>query len=66
MFLNYGRYWKEDFTARADERDARRLAKGGLDLLALEGRDLIVRGTLFVAGGPMVEVLHPAQIEVVG
>ena len=66
VYLNFGRRWTEDFTARAEEADARRLAKGGLDLLKLEGRDLIVRGTLFEQGGPMVELAHPAQVEVVG
>ena len=43
---------------------ARRLAAAGLDLAGLTGRNILVRGYLFDAAGPMIEVTHPAQIEV--
>ena len=64
VYLNFGRRWKEDFTLRADARTARRLERGGLDLLTLEGRNLLVRGLLFEADGPMIELVHEAQIEI--
>lgn len=64
VYLNFGRRWKEDFTLRADARTARRLERAGLDLLALEGRNLLVRGLLFEADGPMIELVHEAQIEI--
>lgn len=64
VYLNYGRRWREDFTARAEAKLARRLEKAGQGLAGLEGRNLLVRGTLFFENGPMVELVHPAQIEV--
>ena len=64
VYLNYGRRWREDFTVRVEEAVARRLARKGLDVTALEGRNLLVRGTLFLENGPMIELVHPAQIEV--
>jgi hypothetical protein len=64
VYVNFGRRWRQDFTLRAEERVAGRLARQGLDLARLEGRNLIVRGMLFETDGPMIELVHPAQIEV--
>jgi hypothetical protein len=64
VYLNYGRRWREDFTVKVEEATARRLARQGLDVNALEGRNLLVRGTLLLENGPMIELVHPAQIEV--
>ena len=64
VYVNFGRRWRQDFTLRAEERIARRLARQGLDLERLEGRNLIVRGMVFETDGPMIELVHPAQIEV--
>ena len=64
LYLNFGADWRRDFTARAETRDLRRLAAAGLDLAGLAGRNILVRGYLFEAAGPMIEVTHPAQIEV--
>ena len=63
VYLNFGRRWKEDFTLRAEEGTARRLAKAGLDLLALEGRNILARGVLFEQDGPMIEITHRDQVE---
>lgn len=65
VYVNFGRDWRRDFTVRADLDDARRLARQGLDLDRLVGRELLVRGWLLEANGPMIELEHPAQIEVV-
>ena len=64
LYLNFGEDWRRDFTVRAETRDLRRLAAAGLDLAGLAGRNILVRGYLFEAAGPMIEVTHPAQIEV--
>jgi micrococcal nuclease len=61
VYLNFGEDWRRDFTVRADARDAARFARQGLDLERLE---IVVRGLLFEANGPMIELAHPAQIEV--
>jgi hypothetical protein len=42
----------------------RALARSGIDLTTLAGRNLQVRGWLMYVGGPMVEVTGPAQVEV--
>ena len=64
LYLNFGADWRRDFTVRAETGALRRLAAAGLDLAALAGRNILVRGYLFDAAGPMIEVTHPAQIEV--
>ena len=64
LYLNFGEDWRRDFTVRAQTRDLRRLAAAGLDLAGLTGRNILVRGYLFDVAGPMIEVTHPAQIEV--
>jgi endonuclease YncB( thermonuclease family) len=64
VYLNFGSDWRRDFTLRAPAGLARRLAREGLDLEGLEGRNLLVRGPVFETNGPMIELVHPAQIEV--
>lgn len=64
IYLNFGDDWRRDFTVRVEAGRRRALARAGLDLDALEGRNVMVRGTLFEANGPMIELTHPAQIEI--
>ena len=64
VYLNFGRRWKEDFTLRAEEATAKRLARAGIDLMALEGRNVLARGVLFEQDGPMIEITHRDQVEV--
>ena len=63
VYLNFGDDWRRDFTVRVEARRVRGLARAGLDLNQLEGRALMVRGVLFEVNGPMIEVTHAAQIE---
>jgi endonuclease YncB( thermonuclease family) len=64
IFLNFGRYWKEDFTAVIDRAAIAMFADLGLDPLRLEGALVRVRGWLDERDGPRIEVTHPEQIEV--
>jgi hypothetical protein len=64
VYLNFGDDWRRDFTVRATKARARSFTREGLDLARLAGRNLLVRGWLFAANGPMIELVHPAQIEV--
>jgi endonuclease YncB( thermonuclease family) len=64
VFLNFGRTWKEDFTAVIDASALRLFAESGLDPLVLEGALIRVRGWVDNRDGPRVEVTHPEQIEV--
>ena len=63
VYLDFGDDWRRDFTVRAEARRPG-LARAGLDLNQLQGRALMVRGALFEVNGPMIEVTHPAQFEV--
>ena len=63
VYLNFGEDWRRDFTVRVEARQAARFAKAGLDLQALAGRNIEVRGLLFETNGPMIDVTHRLQIE---
>lgn len=65
VFLNFGLDWRTDFTAVADEDAVERFAEAGLDLRALEGAVVRVRGWLFALNGPTIALDHPAQLEIV-
>lgn len=64
VFLNFGRYWKEDFTAVIQGSALRMFGEMGLDPTKLEGALVRVRGWLDNKDGPRIEVTHPEQIEV--
>ncbi len=63
-YLNFGADWRTDFTLVADSRARRLCAAEGLDLPTLEGRRLRARGWIESFNGPMIEITHPEQIEV--
>lgn len=62
-YLNFGEDWKEDFTATASKADLKLFEKAGIDFVGYEGRTVRVRGWLKSFNGPMIEVTHPEQIE---
>jgi endonuclease YncB( thermonuclease family) len=65
VYLNFGRYYKEDFTAVIDGKALRLFADAGLDPLALGNALVRVRGWIDVVDGPRIAITHPEQIEVV-
>ncbi|WP_236893901.1 thermonuclease family protein [Devosia sp. SL43] len=64
VYLNFGRFWKEDFTAVIEAPALRVFAEAGIDPLVLEGALVRVRGWVDDRDGPRIEVTHPEQIEV--
>ena len=64
VYLNFGRYWKEDFTVVIDKSGQKIFAAVGVDPLAYDGALLRVRGWIEDRDGPRIEVSHPEQIEV--
>ncbi len=64
VYLNFGRYWKEDFTVVIDSAALRRFGTAGLDPLGLDGTLVRVRGWVDSLDGPRIAVTHPEQIEV--
>lgn len=64
IYLNFGRYWKEDFTVTIDKAAQKLFAASNFDPMALEGAFVRVRGWIEDRDGPRVAVTHPEQIEV--
>lgn len=63
-YLNFGADYRSDFTITISPRDMRTFRRADFDPTTLEGRRVRVRGWLKSLNGPMIEVTHPEQIEV--
>jgi hypothetical protein len=63
IYLNFTQDWRSDFTVSVERKDAGAFAAAGIDLKALQGKRLRVRGFLAWRNGPMIEASHPEQIE---
>lgn len=64
FYINFDRDWKTDFTVAipSDKRVA--FARAKMDMQKLNGKTLRVRGWIRNYNGPMLEITHPQQIEV--
>jgi endonuclease YncB( thermonuclease family) len=63
LYVDFGADWRTDLSLTVDGK-ARRLCQAvGLQLDALPGRRVRVRGWLRLANGPLIEITHPEQIE---
>ena len=63
-YLDFGTDWRRDFTVRCETSRLKDLAAAGLDVAGLAGKRILVRGWLFENAGPMMELVHPLQVEV--
>jgi endonuclease YncB( thermonuclease family) len=66
IYVNFGRRWTEEFAVTIRKRNERTFTAGGLDLKALAGRKIRVRGWIEERGtgiAPWIEAVHPEQIE---
>lgn len=64
LYLNFAEDWRSDFTVSVARKDAETLKAQGLDVAALAGKTVRVRGYLEWRNGPMIEVDHREQIEI--
>ena len=65
VYLNFGDDWRTDFTVRLRRTElGQDFARSGIAIEGLAGRLVEVRGYVLEAGGPLIEVSHPEQIEV--
>lgn len=64
VYINFGEDWRTDFTAVVAPSHRDSFAGSDIKLLELEGRRVRVRGWLERRNGPLIEVSHPEQIEV--
>lgn len=63
IYLNFGADPKTDFTAVIQPGAGKSFAAIGLDPLSLTGRAIRVRGWIENRNGPLIQVTHPEQIE---
>lgn len=64
LFLNFGRFWKEDFTGVIEAPGLKLFAAEGIDPASLGGALVRIRGWVDERDGPRIEITHPEQIEV--
>jgi len=64
-YLNFTADWRSDFTISIGKKGRKSFAAAGLDPLTLKGRTVRVRGWLRKYNGPLIEVSHPEQIEII-
>jgi hypothetical protein len=65
IYMNFGDDWRTDFTATVAPSDREAFDGSGIALPDLEGRIIRVRGWVERRNGPMIDVTHPEQIELV-
>ncbi|MBO6784159.1 MAG: thermonuclease family protein [Alphaproteobacteria bacterium] len=63
-FLNFGPDWRTDFTIAISAKNWKSFAAQGISHEDYAGRRVRVRGWLKSRNGPMIDVTHPEQIEV--
>lgn len=63
-FLNFGEDYRTDFTAVLDAGALRLFRAARVDPATLAGRSVRLRGWLRRENGPMIDISHPEQIEV--
>jgi endonuclease YncB( thermonuclease family) len=65
VYLNFGADWRSDFTATLAPPVRRLFEAEGIDPMIYRNRIVRVRGWLKSYNGPMMDITHPEQIEVV-
>ena len=65
-YLNFGRNWTRDFAVTIPKRMIPVFEGAGIMLKSLENRRIRVRGWIEARGGPRIEALRVAQIELLG
>lgn len=64
-YLNFGEDWRTDFTLVIRKRALALFKEAGIDIGNYADQDIRARGWLKERNGPMIEITHPEQIEVI-
>lgn len=64
VYLNFGADWRTDFTVKVRRRNEKAFKKIDIDLMALKGRRVRVRGWIKSENGAMIELDHPERLEI--
>ena len=62
VYLNFGTFWREDFTVQILKRDLKRHPELLARIVRSEGRRVRVRGRLTARDGPLMKVRDAGQI----
>ena len=63
-YVNFGDDWRSDFTLNLASSARKLFEREGFDLEGLEGRRVRARGWIKFYNGPMIDITHPEQIEI--
>lgn len=63
VYLNFGTVRSEDFTVSIQKRNLRKFEASGMRWTSWEGRRIRVRGVVVPAGGPLIELSAPDDVE---
>ena len=63
-YVNFGDDWRSDFTLNLASSARKLFEREGFDLEGLEGRRVRARGWIKSYNGPMIDITHPEQIEI--
>ena len=64
FYINFSRDWKTDFTVSVTSEKRLAFSRQGINLMGLNGKTIRVRGWVRNYNGPLIEITHPQQIEV--
>jgi micrococcal nuclease len=64
IFVNFGRDYGHDFTVMMTPAAAKTLATAGIEVDALAGKRVLVRGMIEASGGPAIRLAEPTDIEI--
>lgn len=64
VYINFAEDWRTDFTVTIARKRLPVLEAAGLDLAALPGKRVRVRGWVDWWNGPLIEISHPEEIEI--
>lgn len=63
-YLNFGKKWRTDFTITIEKPGLKIFSSANVDINSYKGKLVRVRGWIRSKNGPMIEVTHPEQIEI--
>ena len=63
-YLNFGKDWRRNFTFSVRYKARQLFAKLGIDIEDLTGQRVRGRGWLKLRNGPLIELTHPEQLEI--
>ncbi len=65
FYLNFGEDWKSDFTAQIPFPARKLFSAAKIKPKDLKGKPVRVRGWVYFKNGPMIDLTHPEQLEIV-